>query len=224
MASEESLHERRLLNIIQGFPAEDDEHSDLRRAMSRSVAMFLSGDDEAEDEEPPLAENMAEALCSTSPVAKPKVCDSFVMGQIVTSVLRRAYEPQAEDLQLAICMDNDHLRSYGQLPITLEQLRMELLATQRNSASTASTATALLTEKMLRQRMIWVVAMHPRYTLLWNFEQNALFTVVFARELPMVTPPKDLVDDFEEFLWKSLARKRAKRRAMSRKTSIEDEN
>ena len=32
---------------------------------------------------------------------------------------------------------------------------MELLATQRNSASTASTATALLTEKMLRQRMIW---------------------------------------------------------------------
>ena len=26
-----------------------------------------------------------------------QVCDSFVMGQIVTSVLRRAYEPQAED-------------------------------------------------------------------------------------------------------------------------------
>ena len=33
---------------------------------------------------------------------------------------------------------------------------------------------------------------------------------------------QDLVDDFEEFLWKSLARKRAKR-AMSRNTSIEDE-
>ena len=34
---------------------------------------------------------------------------------------------------------------------------------------------------------------------------------------------QDLVDDFEEFLWKSLARKRAKQRAMSRNTSIEDE-
>ncbi|CAL1152018.1 unnamed protein product [Cladocopium goreaui] len=206
----------RLLNVLQGFPPQDDEHSELRRAMSRSVADFLSGVDEELDIEGPADERFDEtpetALQAAEvlpvPAARPKVTDSLVMGRIVAAVLQRAYEAHMEDLPLAISMDSPELRRDAGHPVTLQQLRGKL-----RSVSDMS-------EGVLKQRLIWVVAMHPRYSFMWNFVKKELFVIALDKDMESSiassTPPKDLVDDFEQVLWRSIA---AKARSDARDTA-----
>ena len=48
------------------------------------------------------------------------------MGRIVSEALRKAYEPEAEDIHLAACMRKLVAMNEGLLPATLESFRAHL--------------------------------------------------------------------------------------------------
>lgn len=62
--------------------------------------------------------------------------------------------------------------------------------------------------------------MHPRYSFMWNFVKKELFVIALDKDMESSmassTPPKDLVDDFEQVLWRSIA---AKARSDARDTA-----
>eukprot|EP00913_Durusdinium_trenchii_P034071 g31890.t1 len=83
--------------------------------MLRSVGMFLSGEEEAEEEETEVVIHLPKA---------PKVTDGAVVGQLVSGALRKSYDAQEEDYLLGYAMRL--LLVQGSFPMSLPELRETL--------------------------------------------------------------------------------------------------
>ncbi|CAK9060338.1 unnamed protein product [Durusdinium trenchii] len=126
--------------------------------MLRSVGMFLSGEEEAEEEETEVVIHLPKA---------PKVTDGAVVGQLVSGALRKSYDAQEEDYLLGYAMRL--LLVQGSFPMSLPELRETL---QRRFPE--------FHPQLLQRRVIWVAAYHPDLALEWSFSAEKLIVVQAA--------------------------------------------